>query len=247
MNASISEVVKLIKAYGSNAEKFKKLITYLEGKQDKDITTTPGNPNLASIKSVTETAFQRAIFNGNPSKLTFQDGSTREVRWVDLELPVTFERKPRRKCVDLVGMTNNKKACLCELKFMSKHGVGGDMPEYGLFELLAYYSLILANASALNERKVFHTHEKCKKFSWETFNTEPLLILAANSKYWEHWFNKSKNNRRHTIMQLLNDIKEKLSLDIHLFRTDDIDFEKQKGHAIMYEPAVESDEWMEIF
>jgi len=75
--------------------------------------SSPGDVNLDKITSEGETGYQRAIFNGRTSIL--DDG--RDIRWLDLELPVEFSGSSRRKCLDLVGLCEGEVPVLCELKY----------------------------------------------------------------------------------------------------------------------------------
>lgn len=206
----------------------------------------PQKPKLEEVKGIGEVAFQRAIFNNKKSILQFRGGITKEVEWLDLELPVSFEEgKARRKCVDLIGKIDDIPV-ICELKFMNK--AGGDSPEYGIFELLMYYTLILYNKENLEKEGVRHSFENyISEWKWSDIVCEnPILIFCANKTYWSYWENKTNNLA--CIFELVDLLNEKLNVDIKLFQTADIDFEEQKKNSGKngFKPIVESIDWFEV-
>jgi hypothetical protein len=73
--------------------------------------STPGYVST-NIKDTNEKALQRALLMQGTSLL---DG--KEVKWLDIELPIEFTDNSRRKCVDLIGKDNDGQLYLCELKF----------------------------------------------------------------------------------------------------------------------------------
>ncbi len=209
--------------------------------------TSPGKSNLNKIASVTETAFQRAIFNGNISKL---NDSGKEIVWLDLELPVTLSSNARRKCIDLVGFLD-KNPILCELKYKNKSD--GDRPEYAVFELLAYFNWVKWNFKKLDENEVHHQGELYKEFGWKEIanHSKPTLIVAANNRYWDDWLKKNihRGCYKENLLKRINDLNNKLKINICLFRTDDEDFMTQKkeyGVKEKYEPKVTSKIWRQI-
>ena len=69
-----------------------------------DYPSSPGKPSLENISSTGEKAFQRAIINGKYSLL--KPGKNKDadkITWLDLELPVTLNKNPRRPSIDLIG------------------------------------------------------------------------------------------------------------------------------------------------
>lgn len=237
------KIIKKIKELKFNGEEFNTLSKCLE--EDKSHTphqTNPKNPNLDRIKSTSETAFQRAIFNGEWAILKFNDREAK-VHWLDLELPVTFSKKARRKCIDLIGKINGK-PFICELKFKGKSE--GDRPEYGIFELLIYYYYILYNngGKALDDQNVFHFKNK---FEWaNVIDEKPMLILAANKCYWSDWFRRNKGRYKENLFDLIETLNKELEVRIFLFQTEDIDFVKQKGQEESYMPRMCINNWEEV-
>lgn len=239
------KIINKIKELKFPGEKFNTLIERLEAdKLHNPHQTNPKKPNLDKIKSTTETAFQRAIFNGESAILQFKDRKA-EVHWLDLELPVTFSGTARRKCIDLIGKINEK-PFICELKFKGKST--GDSPEYGLFELLIYYYHILCNNSGkvLDEQKVFHCLLK-DEFKWANIIDEkPMLILAANKSYWSHWLSKNRGGHKKDLFGLIETLNKELNVCLSLFQTEDIDFAGQKGTEKFYKPIMNIKTWEQV-
>lgn len=215
-----------------------------------DNATRPGDPKFL-IGHVGEPAFQRAIFLGCTSELKYKS-KTSFVKWIDLELPVILSDKPKRPCIDLIGKSDNKMV-LCELKFMSKSKSVG--PKYAVLELLVYYYIILRNFRKLDIRKVHHKIS-ADQFAWEDFKSKtPLLVVAANEKYWDYWLGGKKPKiYKKEFFNWMEDLISKLDLkdNLFLFKTADEDFEKQKEHSShkeKYKPKLKSKkskEWIEI-
>lgn len=212
-------------------KKFKELLSKLKINSDEH-QTQPGDINTDKVKSVNETAFQRAIFNAETSIIKSTNGNTKEAHWLDLELPVTFKPKtPRRKCVDLIGKLDNK-PFICELKFMKESK--GDPPEYGFFELLTYFYLLSHKVKELDEGNVYHTNIKNRdKFKWANISKNKFMILAANEAYWKCWGRNMQD-----ILNLIKDAKNELKIEICLFKTINVNFEKQKGNNDFYKPEM---------
>lgn len=236
LNKFIKEKIDNCK-YHKN-KKFQNLKKLLDQVEQKSHITQPNAPNLCKVKSISETAFQRAIFNSETSIFGFADSNEKVVNWLDLELPVIFKSKtPRRKCVDLVGKFNNK-PFICELKYMKESK--GDPPEYGLFELLIYFYLLSRKSEKLDEEKVYHKIENRDKFKWSDISKSKFIILAANKRYWDNW--KNKRN----IFNLVVEAQKKLGIEIHLFKTEDVDFREQKGNETFYRPLINNKTWREV-
>lgn len=232
--------------YKFNNNRFNELKESIQSSEYKDGNnpTFPGKPNLDKIASVTETAFQRAIFNGKFSNL---NDSTKKIEWIDLELPVTLSSKSRRKCIDLIGLYEGN-PILCELKYKNKSD--GDRPEYAIFELLSYFNFVKWNFEKLDKHSVHH--KECRDFRWEEIanHPKPTLIVAANKRYWKDWFNKNthKGSYKDNLLGRIDALDENLKINICLFRANDEDFltQKEKGDSGKYEPIVTSKIWHQI-
>jgi len=82
-------------------------------------------------------------------------------------------------------------------------------------------------------------------FKWEDIvkDNSPILILAANKKYWEYWLKKLGANR---LLKLLLDLNKRLGTNLHLFETSDEDFLTQKGNQVAYCPKVTNQQWIKV-
>ena len=209
-----------------------------------DYKTKPGKASM-EIRSVGETAFQRAIFLSRKSKIDFN--SKKDILWKDLELPVVFSKNPKRNCVDLIGNIGNQ-LVICELKFMKKTSSSSDSPWYAVLELLIYYYMILENCNKLDDEEVYHENIR-GKFEWKSILfPNPLLMVVANERYWNFWLKKQKNAYRSKLLEWLKDLNKELRTEVFLVKTPDVDFEDQKKGASgkAYLPEIESRIWEKI-
>lgn len=208
----------------------------------------PGEPNLDNIKSVSEVAFQRGIFNSVNSRL-IKDvlNEDKIIDWIDMEIPVVLNKNRRRSCIDLMGSVGNK-LVLCELKFSKPGSKPSDSPMYAVFELLLYYYYVRCNFKELDELGVFHDLPSTKNFNWEKYlkNCVPLLLVTANSGYWEYWF--KKKNYKVELLQEISVLEKELQIEIQLFQTVDEDFFEQKRKSVSetYSPKVASNIWTNL-
>ncbi len=207
-----------------------------------DYPSSPGKPSLKSIKSTGEKAFQRAIFNNKYSLLDFKRNNGYEkVDWLDLELPVTLNKNPRRRSIDLIGSIDGVPV-LCELKYKEKSH--SDNPIYAMVELLIYRYFISCNYEKLDKYDVHH-HLIFDDFKWGWIakNPFPQLLVVANRSYWDYWFNRIPKN---DLWELVKKISLVLDSSIHFFETEDEDYIKQKGLDEKYKPSVNSNVWKKI-
>lgn len=228
---------------GLKAKSFKELVSLIldDLNLDSDYPTQPGRPNLDRIKSTTETALQRAIFNGGFSILQFDDGES-VIEWLDLELPVTLSTFSRRKSVDLVGRVDNI-PILCELKVKGR--ASGDEPNYAVLELATYYYFVLCNHLRLDAVEAHHRLERQDSFAWrDVVSDVPLLLVAANERYWQYWLEEKVYRDR--FLRLVGNLNAKLRTRICAFRLENVDFELQKGGKDTYMPTIHSKCWRQI-
>lgn len=235
-----NELLNLIE----NAKEFDKTknLTFLKNVilnyEKQKYHTSPGKFSFDKIKSIGETAYQRAIFSSN--KASFENLG--EVVWNDLELPVNFSKRSRRRCVDLIGTLKNDKLVLCELKFASEKS-NSNNPIYTIIELLFYYFLIKENRAELDHHKVFHKNEGLISFKWSNFNKDSIFIVGANEKYWTYWLERYKNQ-----IDKIDEWLKKLPIVVHFFSSNNYDFKEQKGNYEKYTPSIlGKTNWKEIF
>jgi len=237
----------------------KKLIKFIEYQKDNkldtlksilednenctgDYPTKPKNVSIDNISAKGERAFQRAILNGEYSLLNYQEKTDiKKVVWLDLELPVTFNKNSRRRSIDLIGSLNDIPV-LCELKYYENSQT--DSPIYAILELLMYHYLIQCNYKKLDKYNVHHAFPM-KKFKWYTIveNENSQLLIVANKKYWDFWFKKISKEE---LLKNTFSLGRVLNANIHLFETQDEDYIEQKGKQTTYKPTVSSNNWTEI-
>lgn len=207
-----------------------------------DYPSAPGKAKVNNIKSTGEKAFQRAIFNGKETVLDYKEqGSSEVVKWFDLELPVILNQNSRRRCLDLIGFSNNTPV-ICELKY--NEAAPSNQPIYAVVELLIYYYFIHCNYQKLDKYNIHH-HLVSNDFKWEAIanNPHPKLLVAANRKYWNYWFKKIDKD---TLVKQIAKLSKELDSEIYLFEAPDEDFVLQKNSQSAFNPAITSNIWREI-
>lgn len=191
--------------------------------------STPGYVST-NIKDTNEKALQRALLMQGTSLL---DG--KEVKWLDIELPIEFSENSRRKSVDIIGRDEDGRYLLCELKFSNNKT---DSPCNAEKELIGYYDLINQNSTELDNNDIHH--KKQKIFSWaELINSNPRLCIMADASYWVHWENK------------VDSVKLQHPDQVECFAIDidpDIFVNQQSEQGgEQYTPSLEEDHWHSLY
>ncbi len=234
------KLIDFVENQNLNELKYLKELLVNEKNCTSDYPSSPGKPSLENISSTGEKAFQRAIYNNEVSFLK-SSNNTDKVSWLDLELPVTLNKNPRRVCIDLIGSLDGIPV-LCELKYFEKSP--SNHPIYAIVELLVYKYLIFCNHEKLDKYDVHH-HLRLKNFKWEVIvkNRFPFLLIVANKKYWDYWFIRiSKND----LLKLVFNLGSILDTNIRLYETNDEDFINQKDKRSKYTPKLTSNIWTRI-
>lgn len=223
-----------------DAKKFEKgksvgiLGRILKSHNKEKYPTKPGEPTK-EIRSTGETAYQRAVIYSKKTTMN----TIGEIEWKDLELPVVFNKSPRRRCVDLIGKSEDDVPVLCELKYATEKN-RSNSPVYAAIELLIYYYLIRNNSKSLESQRVFHG--KIEPFKWSDFNRNSILIVGANKSYWHYWIDRYKKQKID-----VESWRNSLPVRILFFSSDDFNFQEQKGVKETYTPSVfGKTEWTEI-
>jgi hypothetical protein len=221
-------------------EKLKEVLVNTDN-ETVEYPSNPGKPSLENISATTEAAFQRAIFNEKETKLDYGKAEKEVVKWLEIELPVVLNKNSRRLCLDLIGALDGVPV-ICELKYSYKSN--SDHPIYGIIELLVYYYYIHCNYEKLDKHDVHH-HLVLNDFKWSVIvkNAFPKLLLVANEKYWNYWFNRE--NKNEFLKQVL-ELCKKLDVNINCFVAKDEDFHSQKGENEKYTPKLTSNTWTKL-
>lgn len=207
--------------------------------------TMPGKHSSdVSHKNKGETAFQRALYYHSEGQIQLG-----KVAWCDIELPVTFSKKGRRRCVDLIGRLECCGDFLCELKYAnpkSKKLPASNCPDYAVLEALLYYGLVQKNQGDLQKHKVWRKKLKLE-FSWVDVAKSKTIMVLANESFW----NKAKNNLAASkrICELVDSIQNELKVKVLLYKTPDFYFVKGPADkAGRYCPKIPdgADKWMPV-
>ena len=192
--------------------------------------STPGYVST-NIKDTNEKALQRALLMQGTSLL---DG--KEVKWLDIELPIEFTDNSRRKCVDLIGKDNDGQLYLCELKFSGN----SDTPRDAESQLLEYFELIKYNAQKLEDNNIHH--KKQESFSWIELtlsSPKPKLCIMADATYWCKWENKVEKVK----LQHPDEVKcFAIDIDSDIFAN-----QRAVKSGEQYTPSLEENHWHSLY
>lgn len=196
-------------------------------KQNKKLST-PGYVST-NIKDTNERALQRALLKQGTSLL---DG--KEVKWLDIELPIEFTDNSRRKCVDLIGKDNDGQLYLCELKFSGN----SDTPRDAESQLLEYFELIKNNAQKLEDNNIHH--KKQESFSWMELALSSIkLCIMADATYWCKWENKVEKVK----LQHPDEVKcFAIDIDSNIFAN-----QRAVNGGELYTPSLVENHWHSLY
>ncbi len=190
--------------------------------------STPGYVST-NIKDTNEKALQRALLMQGTSLL---DG--KEVKWLDIELPIEFTDNSRRKCVDLIGKDNDRQLYLCELKFSGN----SDTPRDAESQLLEYFELIKNNAQKLEDNNIHH--KKQESFSWMELALSSIkLCIMADATYWCKWENKVEKVK----LQHPDEVKcFAIDIDSNIFAN-----QRAVNGGELYTPSLVENHWHSLY
>ena len=123
--------------------------------------------------------------------------------------------------VDLLGVTDQGRLIVIELKVKPSDGSRGESPMKALMEGLRYAAIVKAN------RDMIALEAKDHHFPVEISAEPPLVQLLAPKAWWEGWLNMADSTRKAAELwepefaQLLQDIEKKLCLAVECVELDD--------------------------
>ncbi len=176
-----------------------------------------------SVKNRGETAYQRALYSFDHFRINPQ-GREESLAWVDMELPVTFGNRGRRRCVDLIGCAETVKAALCELKYRNPRAESRPsvLASYAVLEALIYYGIVERDHIHLDEHRVWREEQKLRSiWNWKMVADSRTCFVIANENFWQE---ARRNEPVGRIGDLVNDIHETLGVRMLLLATPDYDF-----------------------
>jgi hypothetical protein len=176
--------------------------------------TSPGDFSLDVAKeNFGETAFQRALYAHGPQVVLDASAGEEALQWVDIELPITFSGKGRRRCVDLIGHTNWMGNFLCELKYApTGNPPSANQVDYAIFEALIYFGIVQCHRRLLDEQKVSRPESG---FTWKSVAESKRVMVLANSCFWEKALKQTDR-----IRALCCKIKDQCKVDVLLCSVD---------------------------
>ncbi|MDP2947070.1 MAG: hypothetical protein Q8N88_03060 [Nanoarchaeota archaeon] len=122
------EIIESAVTQDKRVVKFKNML--LDSSNYGDNHHTDPKTMSFEISSTGENAYQRAILKSEKTLLDFKNNDGFEtVQWIDGELPIVFNKNPRRPSIDLIGSLDGIPT-LCELKFAKS--TNSDSPVYAV-------------------------------------------------------------------------------------------------------------------
>lgn len=151
---------------------------------EKSDFTNSGSPKRYKLETGDnkEKAYQRAIFLKGSSNFC-----GKEIKWIDMEVPVIPGGSPRRPSLDLLGKID-KQYVIVELKIKNGNDQTGECPLKGFGELLFYnYNLAKYNNQLkLHENALLENNSRYD-YIHDIVGVNALSIFAANKYYWDYW------------------------------------------------------------
>jgi hypothetical protein len=198
-----------------------KLSSLANAMSSKPFRTTPGRfLGTVDEKNSGETAFQRALYRCGEMSFV-GSGRTSSLTWRDIELPIILSTKSRRRCVDLIGRTQQHGTFLCEVKHAKEDAaVPGNAVDYAIFEALLYYAIIERDYVLLDEEKVYRP-PKPPRFSWKAVRESRVVLVLANDYFWA---GARQSQNRVRITNLVAAVQDSLNIQMLLSSTPNYAF-----------------------
>lgn len=208
MSNIIEFVSKTLTSYRSRAKYFESLQKLVDNARQETTPhkTKPGEVSLHVAQTNTgETAFQRAIYGAQTCSL-----GEHEVRWQDIELPVTFSGSGRRRCIDLIGHASFG-SFICELKYAAKRPPATLKVDYAILQALIYYGIVSAGPEKL---KGVGRDATDGGADWTSVAKSRKVVVAANTLYWTR---AQAEDSKVRIRKLTTDILSQCEVEVLLF------------------------------
>jgi len=158
-----------------------------------------------------------ALFN-HSQEFELPDG--RLLRFIDYQTPLKAKQTDKGiGKVDLFGVLDQTTPAVIELKIQRKNGGKADTPLRALLEGLAYCAMIEANHGDI-------AIEARSTFNLDFSQPRPDLIVMAPQDYWHDYLGKPSAGDWLVVLEaLIDELKQKLNLNVHLISLQDAAFE----------------------
>ena len=143
----------------------------------------------------------------------------RKVEWLDFELPVVPGFRGRRGACDLIAKIHDGDTTICEAKYSRPRKASGARdPDYAIFELLFQLQAVALNAHLF--AGICHRGESFRKFLWPDIASAKTALIVAITGWWSG--KRPADQKR--ILQLVDDIRTEVGVEVFLFQTQDVEF-----------------------
>ena len=144
----------------------------------------------------------------------------RDFQFLYYQFPLKAHRRNKRiGKVDIVGVNDEGRFILTELKVEGKNGRRGDAPPCALMEGLRYAAIVQKNLP-----KIAQEASAC--YDEEVHHMPPIIQLLATKEWWKRWKKCDvAGDWQREFLALIDDIKKKLDISIECLSLDHLDVE----------------------
>ena len=146
-----------------------------------------GCPQAKDRSNVSEKHLAIALWN---HKAQWSRSGGGWMRLLDYEVPLKASNSDKGLGdVDLLGITEQGRLVVVELKVRRKNGARGDTPLLALMEGLRYAAVVLANHPTISA-------EAADCFGIKTTNEPPIVQILAPGDWWNGWHDMNPSTRK---------------------------------------------------
>lgn len=137
-------------------------------------------------------------------------------RFLDYQVPLKATQADARiGKIDLLGVSDQGRLVVAELKVVSQRDGRSDPPPAALMEGLRYAAMVQADQEAIRA-------EARQKFGVEACLDPPIVVLLAPSAWWTAWGGPSKaGDWGHPFASLMGEVEEALGVSTECLALDD--------------------------
>ena len=143
-------------------------------------------------------------------------------RLLDYQVPLKAQQSdPKIGKVDLLGLTDQGRLMVIELKVKPSDGSRGETPAKALMQGLRYAAIVEAN-----RKKITEEAKRC--FGVDVVAERPLVQVLAPKAWWKGWLDMAGSTREAAgywepeFSQLVRDVEKHLSIAIECMALDDL-------------------------
>lgn len=142
-----------------------------------------------------------------------------DFRFLDYQFPLKARRSDKGiGKVDLVGVNDQGRFILAELKVEGSSGGRGDAPPLALLEGMRYAAIVEANMGAIAD-------EAKARFNVELQCTPPIVQILATEEWWRGWMVCAAAGQwQRELSALVDGLRKKTGISVDCLALDNLDF-----------------------